>query len=53
MIHEPLVAYRVLLAFSVLAAIKLDDETAFTANKIDEIRPDWFLANEFASVDGA
>ena len=48
---QPLISQQIMIVVRVLATINLDDQAPFSANEIDNIPPDGFLANEFATVD--
>ena len=50
--HE-LVAFAVVRAFSVLAAVDFDDEFLFSATKVGEVGTDRKLAGEFVTVQFA
>ena len=46
---EPSIARSVAAILGMLAAVDLDHEPLLSTNKIDDIRPDGFLAHEFES----
>jgi hypothetical protein len=46
---QPLIAASVLNAVRVLTTVDLDDQSPSTANKIDNVRADWLLSDEFAA----
>ena len=50
MFEEPLIADGVASAFGVLAAIDLDHEPFLSTDKIDDIRSDRLLTDEFEST---
>jgi hypothetical protein len=50
---KPFVADGVALAVGMLTAVNLDDETAFSANEIDNIGTNRFLPNEFVAAQTA
>lgn len=49
--YKPCIARQVARASSVLSTIDLDDQTTLTTNKVNGVRADRFLANEFKAVD--
>jgi hypothetical protein len=51
MIGKPLVAHHVMPVVSMLPTIHLNDETGFTANKVDGVRADRFLPNKFMTAE--
>jgi hypothetical protein len=49
-VGQPLIPDSVPFVSSVLATIHLDDEPLFPADKIDNVGPDWLLANKFEAI---
>jgi 50S ribosomal subunit-associated GTPase HflX len=49
-IGQPAIANQVTFVVRVLAAVNLDDEPSLTANKIDDIRTDWFLPHTLEDI---
>jgi len=42
-----LVAPEIAVVLGMLAAINFDDQPPLSANKVHDVRTDWFLADEF------
>jgi hypothetical protein len=53
MVNEPFVANSIACVVGVLPAVYLDDQTMFAANKINRVRTDRLLPNEFVAVERA
>jgi len=53
MFNEPPVSDSVSRVCSMLAAIDLDDESSLSANKVDDVGANWFLAHEFEAAEPA
>jgi len=52
-ICKPFVANRITLAISMLSAVHLDNQAAFTTNEVDRVRPDRFLSDELIPTQPA
>ena len=50
MLGEPTVAYSVMLVRRVLSTVDFNDEPLLATDEIDNVRPDWFLTNEFMAI---
>ena len=53
MIDKPFVADHIARVVSMLAAVNLDNEAAFSADKIDRVRTNGILPNEFVPIEPA
>ena len=53
MLREPSIAYRVALVGRMLAAIDFDDQSLLSADKINDVRPDRLLADEFVAAQAS
>ena len=50
--HKPRIARRITRAFRMLTTIDFNDQSTLAADKIDGVRTDRLLANEFPAVNG-